>query len=103
MLNISSSVSKVPGIRDKDINESNEIASLELSLKTQTDAQDTGFSDQDQNDLTHLDLSAPSRYSFPASSNQAGGVKPVSHSPQDRQIVTRRRRRPNRFLFFSVT
>lgn len=59
MLNIPSSVSKVPGIRDKDINESNEIASLELRLKTQTDAQDTGFSVQDQNDLTHLDLSAP--------------------------------------------
>ncbi|KAM5556147.1 two-component response regulator-like APRR3 [Rosa sericea] len=83
MFNIPSSVSKVPGIRDKDINESKEIASLELSLKTQTDARNTGFSVHDQNALRHLDLSAPSRYNFPTTSNQAGSVKLASHSPLD--------------------
>lgn len=75
MFNIPNSVSKVLGIRDKDINDSKEIPSLELSLKTQTDsldtgfslktqsdALDTGFSVHDRNAPRHLDLSSLSRY-----------------------------------------
>jgi hypothetical protein len=62
MFNIPNSVSKVLSIREKDINDSKEIPYLELSLKTQTDALDTGFSVHDRNALRHLDLSSLSRY-----------------------------------------
>ncbi|PSS34571.1 Two-component response regulator-like [Actinidia chinensis var. chinensis] len=69
-------------IKDKAIYDTNEIPSLELSLKSVRDVGEIGTSAQERNVLRHSDLSAFSRYNT-ATANQAPTGNVGSCSPVD--------------------
>ncbi|RXH94340.1 hypothetical protein DVH24_024024, partial [Malus domestica] len=79
-------VSKVPEIKAKTIHDSKETPSLELTLMTQRDVRNTGFSGHDRNVLRHSDNSAFLRYNFPTNSKQAPSGNVGSYSSLDNSL-----------------
>lgn len=78
---IPSGLSKVSEIKNKDVYGTEEIPSLELSLKRVRDVGDSGTVDHGRNVIRHTDLSAFSRYNSGTTANQAPTGNVGSCSP----------------------